>query len=258
MDSRKGSFELVFIALFVVSGFAGLIYQSVWSHYLGLILGHAAYAQSLVLAIFMGGMAYGSYLASKRGSNIRDLILAYAIIEGIVGVLGLAFHPIFTGMTALAQETILPALGEGSLGIIYQWLSATLLIAPQCILLGATFPLLSSALLRLEPDSDGEVLGGLYFANSIGAAFGALATGFVLLSLVGMPGTIFTAGILNILVALFAGLVSRVAPQQPVIEAAPEEALSEAADEPETLIETGLKLSSRRALGQRLLWLTGI
>lgn len=258
MDSRKGSFELVFIALFVVSGFAGLIYQSVWSHYLGLILGHAAYAQSLVLAIFMGGMAYGSYLASKRGSNIRDLILAYAIIEGIVGVLGLAFHPIFTGMTTLAQEHILPALGEGSLGIVYQWLSATLLIAPQCILLGATFPLLSSALLRLEPDSDGEVLGGLYFANSIGAAFGALATGFVLLSLVGMPGTIFTAGILNILVALFAGLVSRVAPQQPVIEAAPEEALSEAADEPETLIETGLKLSSRRALGQRLLLLTGI
>lgn len=253
MDSRKGSLELTFIALFVVSGFAGLIYQSVWSHYLGLILGHAAYAQSLVLAIFMGGMAYGSYLASKRGSNIRDLILAYAVIEAIIGVLGLAFHPIFTSMNALAQEQILPSLGEGTLGAIYQWLSAIVLIAPQCVLLGATFPLLSSALLRLEPESDGEVLGGLYFANSIGAAFGALTTGFILLSAVGMPGTIFTAGILNILVALFAGLVSRTAPPQPVIEAAPE---------PQSIEEDSLleapEDSSRHALGRRLLLLTGI
>ena len=45
--------------LFTISGFAGLIYESIWSHYLKLFLGHAAYAQTLVLAIFMGGMARG-------------------------------------------------------------------------------------------------------------------------------------------------------------------------------------------------------
>ena len=38
------------LAIFVLSGFAGLIYQSIWSHYLGLFLGHAAYAQALVAA----------------------------------------------------------------------------------------------------------------------------------------------------------------------------------------------------------------
>ena len=42
------------LGIFVLSGFAGLIYQSIWSHYLGIFLGHAAYAQALVLAIFMG------------------------------------------------------------------------------------------------------------------------------------------------------------------------------------------------------------
>src|SRR5882672_4078384 len=35
----------VFFLLFTVSGFAGLIYESIWSHYLKLFLGHAAYAQ---------------------------------------------------------------------------------------------------------------------------------------------------------------------------------------------------------------------
>jgi hypothetical protein len=49
----------VFYGLFIVSGFAGLIYESIWTHYLKLFLGHAAYAQSLVLAVFMGGMAAG-------------------------------------------------------------------------------------------------------------------------------------------------------------------------------------------------------
>ena len=51
----------VFFALFTVSGFAGLVYQSLWSQYLRLFLGHAAYAQTVSLAVFMGGMAVGSW-----------------------------------------------------------------------------------------------------------------------------------------------------------------------------------------------------
>ena len=43
--------RVAFYALFVASGFAGLIYESVWTHYLKLYLGHAAYAQSLVLIV---------------------------------------------------------------------------------------------------------------------------------------------------------------------------------------------------------------
>ena len=53
------------LAVFVVSGFTGLIYESIWSHYLKLFLGHAAYAQTLVLAIFMGGMALGSWAVAR-------------------------------------------------------------------------------------------------------------------------------------------------------------------------------------------------
>ncbi len=58
--------RLLFFAVFTVSGFSGLIYESIWSHYLKLFLGHAAYAQTLVLAIFMGGMAIGSWIMAAR------------------------------------------------------------------------------------------------------------------------------------------------------------------------------------------------
>ena len=44
MQMPVARLERALLLLFVASGFAGLFYQAIWSHYLGLILGHAAYA----------------------------------------------------------------------------------------------------------------------------------------------------------------------------------------------------------------------
>src|SRR5436853_2748195 len=70
------SVKLLF-ALFALSGFTGLIYESVWSHYLKLFLGAAAFAQSFVLAAFMGGMALGAWLASRWSARLKNLLAAY-------------------------------------------------------------------------------------------------------------------------------------------------------------------------------------
>lgn len=206
---RTSRLTWALLLLFVLSGLAGLIYQSVWSHYLGLTLGHAAYAQTLVLAIFMGGMALGAWLASRYSLRWKRLLLGYAIVEAIIGLLGLAFHPAFVAYTEFSQNTVLPALSSTTLAHAYQWLSASLLIAPQSILLGATFPLMSAGLIRAVPHAEGELLGGLYFTNSLGAALGALLATFLLLPLVGLPGTAMTAGILNVLVAVIAWAISK-------------------------------------------------
>src|SRR5512141_892796 len=85
--------------LFTLSGFAGLIYESIWSHYLKLFLGHAAYAQTLVLAIFMGGMALGSWLCSRLSGGWKNLLLGYALTEAVIGICALAFHPVFVAAT---------------------------------------------------------------------------------------------------------------------------------------------------------------
>lgn len=204
MNQRNRLIGYGLLGLFIFSGCSGLIYQAIWSHYLGLVLGHAAYAQTLVLAIFMGGMAIGAGASARYTLNIRHLILAYAIIELLIGLAGLVFHPGFLWYTQVSQASVLPAVGSASGAALYQWISATALILPQCILLGATFPLLSAGYLRLNPAEDARVLGGLYFANSIGAAAGALVATFFLLPAIGMPGAMATAGWLNILVAVCA------------------------------------------------------
>src|SRR5438309_8260168 len=85
------SVKLLF-ALFTLSGFTGLIYESVWSHYFKLYLGAAAFAQSFVLAAFMGGLALGAWLASRWSSRVKNLLAAYGWIEAAIGVAALLFH----------------------------------------------------------------------------------------------------------------------------------------------------------------------
>src|SRR5690242_3149145 len=70
----SGGTRALLFALFAASGFAGLIYESIWTHYLKLFLGHAAYAQTLVLALFMGGMAVGSAIAARWSGRWRNLL----------------------------------------------------------------------------------------------------------------------------------------------------------------------------------------
>src|SRR5262252_5792460 len=130
-------------AIFAGSGFAGLIYESVWAQYLKLFLGHAAYAQTLVLAIFMGGRALGSWISSRFSPRWRDLLIAYAVTEAAIGLLAIRFHQEFVASTSLAYDTILPRLGGSAVAVYaFKWGLCALLIIPQSVLLGMTFPLM--------------------------------------------------------------------------------------------------------------------
>lgn len=198
-----------FILIFTISGFSGLIYESIWSHYLKLFLGHAAYAQSLVLTIFMGGMALGSWLTSRYSANWKNLLLGYAVVEGVVGVLALFFHHGFVQLTEVLHNSIIPGIGSTDLVHTVKWTLAALLILPQSVLIGMTFPLMAAGILRRFPANPGRSLALLYFCNSFGAAIGVLASGFWLIKAVGLPGTIMTAGIINIALALTVWLIAR-------------------------------------------------
>lgn len=192
----------VFLAVFTLSGFAGLIYESIWSQYLKLMLGHAAYAQTLVLAIFMGGMALGAWLCGKFAHRIRRALLGYAIAELAIGLLALSFHSIYTLASGWLFGSILPSIGSGPAVDVVKWCMGALLILPASVLLGTTFPLMSTAIMRAYRDADGRILPALYFANSFGAAAGVLAAGFLFIPAIGLPGAILSAGLLNILLAI--------------------------------------------------------
>jgi predicted membrane-bound spermidine synthase len=200
------------LLIFTLSGFSGLIYESIWSHYLKLFLGHAAYAQVLVLAIFMGGMAIGAAAASRFTLRWGRVLVGYAVVEAVIGVTALLFHGAFDALMRFSFASVIPGLGSGAMVYAYKWGLASILILPQSILLGMTFPLMSAGLLRLAPDGAGRSLSLLYFTNSLGGAAGVLASGFVLVPNVGLPGAMMTAGLLNLLVVFSVWLVLRSVP----------------------------------------------
>jgi predicted membrane-bound spermidine synthase len=199
--------RLLFI-FFGLSGFSGLIYESIWSRYLKLFLGHAAYAQVLVLAVFMGGMGVGAWLAGKYGVKIKKLILWYAVIEGIIGIFALGFHTVFTVFLDFSYDTVIAHISSPLLIDIYKWISGLLLIFPQSLLLGATFPLMTTGIIRKFPLQQGNSIALLYFINSLGASIGVLVSGFYLIPQAGLSGTIVSAGLLNIVIAIFVIVIS--------------------------------------------------
>ena len=201
----RAAYYLVFVA----SGFAGLIYESLWTHYLQLFLGHAAYAQSLVLAVFMGAMALGAWLCARRSQRLVHPLRAYALVEAAIGLLALVFHDAFVFSTDWAYDALLPALGVGWAVLAAKLVLCSLLIVPQSLLLGATFPLMSAGLARLHPRRAGESVAMLYFANSLGAALGVLASGFVLIGAFGLPGTVRIAGLVNLAIGAAVWAASR-------------------------------------------------
>ena len=203
----------VLALVFALSGAAGLFYEAVWSRYLSLFVGHDAYAQVLTLVIFLGGMGVGALWVSRRSSRIRDPLFGYAVVELIIGVIGLLFHDaLFLPVTGWAYEHLFPALGGGAPLVLGKWTLAGLLILPQSLLLGATFPLMTAGVLRRRPADPGRTLSVLYFSNSLGAAVGVLVAGFVLFAMAGLPGTLAAGAILNLGVALVVIVICRFVP----------------------------------------------
>ena len=111
-------------AVFVLSGAAGLIYESIWVRYLGLFVGHGAYAQVLVLVIFLGGMSAGALVAGRRTASLAEPLRWYAYVELAVGLLGLVFHDVFVWTTYLAYDSIFPALGPSPSWGLYRFVDA--------------------------------------------------------------------------------------------------------------------------------------
>ena len=215
---EQGSRRNIFFFIFAISGFSGLIYESIWTHYLKLFLGHAAYAQTLVLVIFMGGMAAGSWICSRYSGNWKNLLLAYALAEGIIGLSAIIFHPLFVQFIDFSYLSVMPAIDNVGVVNLYKWGMAALLILPQSILLGMTFPLMSAGIIRRFPNAPGYSISMLYFTNSLGGAIGVLTSGFLLVKWLGLPGTIICAGTINILLAIIVWTMVRKQKTAPVSE----------------------------------------
>lgn len=203
----QASMHRILYLAFALSGGAGLIYEAVWGRYLALFVGHAAYAQVLVIGTYLGGMALGALLVGEGTRKIQAPLLWYAGVEGALAAMAVTFHPLFQGLTGFAYDWMIPSLGTPFLVGVGKWSLAIAILLPQALLLGTTFPLMSAGVLRSFPGSPGRILSLLYFTNSLGASVGVLVGGFYLVARFGLPGSLLAAAGLNLMAAGLAGWV---------------------------------------------------
>ena len=188
---------------FVLSGATGLIYEILWARMLGLVFGATTLAVSTVLAAFMGGLALGSALAGRLAARITKPVAAYGWMEIGIAVYALVVPLLFHAVDSLYAsfwQQLQP--GFFMFTLLRFTLSCLLLLVPTT-LMGATLPVLAAALLRAEGHDSGSVT-RLYACNLVGAIFGALLAGFVLLPAFGVRITIFIAAGINVFVGVLA------------------------------------------------------
>lgn len=190
--STKASVVLVSV-LFFLSGAAGLIYQTVWIRLLELYFGVTLSATTLIVSAYMAGLGLGSLIGGRIASKSRNTILLYGLIEAGVGVFGV-FSP-----------SLINWIGQNTAGSPYMLvflLSFVLLLLPT-LLMGMTLPLLTQAYVT-HVETSGQVIGLLYGINTLGAAIGALISGYILMGWFGFGGALLIAASLNFLIGFSA------------------------------------------------------
>lgn len=204
----------VFLPLFFCSGATALIYEVVWAKYLAQMFGSTIHAQTVVLAVFMGGLALGNSLFGRRADRLKRPIYSYGMLEVAIGVYAFGFTVLYgladkvfvrVGSSLLAHSTLLLTLKA--------LLSIALLLGPT-VLMGGTLPLLASWLNSNLPDA-GRRCALFYAVNSLGAVLGAGLAGFYLVSGLGLLATLQVTALLNVAIGGVAIALARPANGEP-------------------------------------------
>lgn len=177
------------LAIFMLSGAAGLVYEVVWARQLVLVFGNTTQAVSAILTGFFGGMAIGSWLGGRLADRVRRPLRLYGLLELVLVVIVLLtpatfrlIHEIYRGAFGLLESA------PQTLALVRFGL-ALLALAPATVLMGATLPTLTRYLSR-DSGHLSSAFGRLYAANTVGAIIGAAGAGLVLIELVGLTGTL--------------------------------------------------------------------
>lgn len=196
--------------LFVLSGVTGLIYQILWFKYLSLFLGNTTYAQTIVLAAFMGGLAIGAAFWGKKADRSSRPLFLYGTLEFAIGVYCLLYPFLISFAKDLFFESAsaLALQPDGVAVMTLKLFTSLLTLLPPTILMGGTLPVLVKTISESVEES-GKSVAILYFLNSFGAVVGSILCGFFFIRIVGLRATMLGAGFLNILIAVTAFVLSR-------------------------------------------------
>ena len=169
-----------------LSGATALGAEVVWTRLLGMLMLATVYIFSIILAVFLTGLAIGSAAGSALLRRLRPQ-----------SALGWCQMLIALGMvwTAYSIVNVIPFWKDDVLVTHDAWHMYALdlkrclwAVLPATLFWGASFPFACAAVAKPGEDS-GRLAGGIYAANTLGAIIGALMVSLVLIPWIGSQDT---------------------------------------------------------------------
>jgi spermidine synthase len=212
MTKAKQPSRMVYF-FFFFSGATALVYEIIWTRMLTLAFGHTVFSVSVVLAAFMAGLGFGSYLwghlidtltSNDDDNGVQEKhspIMIYAVIEVLIFISCALLSLVFSQFD-LFYAWFHQWIPESPLlfNIIKVALAFGLIFIPASFM-GATFPIISKYIITDEKKLLSQV-GVLYGLNTLGAVFGCIFTGFVFIAVFGVLETALLASIINLIIGI--------------------------------------------------------
>jgi len=178
-----------------------LIYEMIWIRPLSLVFGTTMYAVSTIVASFILGLAIGSWLAGRFTDRLQNPLRYFALIQIAVGFFGILLLPIFDFLPKVYLDLYRFTFPNQSLFMFAQILISIGMITIPATLMGTTLPLMMKTY-SAEITTIGKDVGKLDASNSVGAFFGTLAAGFLIIPLLGIHDGILVTASINILLGV--------------------------------------------------------
>jgi spermidine synthase len=187
----------------IASGFVTISTQVSWTRILTMIIGSSTYAFSIVVALFLIGLAGGAWWIARknRSEALRLTILKVEVLTTISMLLSLFVLNKLPAVMVTLGLRFQPSSWLGLLAL--QILCAILLILVPAVLMGMVMPLV---LVWAGADQTNAVgrTGRSYAVNTIGAIAGAFITGFVLIPKTSTRFTLLLSAVCCLVVAAVA------------------------------------------------------
>lgn len=187
--------NLLFYCVIFTTGLCSLGYQVLWQRYLSVFVGSEARSTTIIIAVFLMGLAIGYYVFGRLCEKVthrKTLLKYYGFVELATGAYCLIFNYYFDFFHNTAWL-------QSSNFLVHIFLTMLMLLFPT-ILMGATVPVMTTVI----PNNQEEVNRThslVYGVNTIGAFLGVLLTGFVIVPALGFELSLKLLGFINILVS---------------------------------------------------------
>jgi spermidine synthase len=184
--------------LFFFSGFASLVFETLCSRQLALVIGSTVQSASTTVAAFLFGLGLGAHFGGKLAKKNWHPIKLFAALEATAGLTAVGVLTLIPHLSLLlvplvrVAPTLMPFVKVGLIFFI--------LLLPS-MAMGASLPVLAHYYVETLERAFVGSIGLLYGINTLGAAAGVLATDLFFVKTFGVTVTGWLSGILYLLVA---------------------------------------------------------